>query len=63
MQSIGTKGSDVYSCMEEFDKKHSKETTTDKKALTQKLYKQMNENGNCPVGAAIINLSLAKEKN
>jgi hypothetical protein len=62
MQSIGTKGSDVYACMEAFDKKHGKETTADKKGLTEKLLAQMQANGNCPVGAGIINLSLAKDK-
>jgi hypothetical protein len=62
LQSIGTKGSDVYTCMEEFDKKHSKETTKDKAALTEKLLKAMQSQGNCPVGAAIVNLSAAKDK-
>lgn len=60
MQSIATKGSDVFSCMEAFDKKHGKETTKDKKALTEKLLKEMRSNVNCPVGAAIVNLSVAK---
>jgi hypothetical protein len=62
MKSIGTKGSEVYTCMEAFDKKHSKETTKDRTALTEKILKEMQANTNCPVGAAIINLSLAKTK-
>lgn len=60
LRAVGTKGSDVYSCMEAFDKKHSKETTKDKEALTEKLLAEMRKNGNCPVGAAIVNLSLKK---
>lgn len=60
LRSVGTKGSDVYTCMEEFDKKHSKETTKDKEALTEKLLTEMRKNNNCPVGAAIVNLSLKK---
>lgn len=62
IKSIGTNGSDVYKCMEEFDRKHSKETTKDKTALTEKLLKEMQSNSNCPVGAAIVNLSLANGK-
>lgn len=62
LKSIGTKGSDVYSCMEAFDKKHGKETTKDKKVLTEKLLSEMQGNTNCPVGAAIVNMSVAKDK-
>jgi len=59
LKSIGTKGSEVYNCMEAFDKKHAKETTKDKKALTEKLLTEMQAIGNCPTGAAIVNLSLS----
>lgn len=62
LKSIGTKGSEVYACMEAFDKKHGKETTTDKGALTEKLLTEMQRNTNCPVGAAIVNLSQSKMK-
>jgi hypothetical protein len=62
LKSIGTKGSEVYSCMEAFDKKHGKETTKDKTALTEKLLMEMQANGNCPVGAAVVNLGIAKMK-
>lgn len=62
MKSIGSKGTDVYSCMEAFDKKYGKETTTDKGALKEKLLKEMQSQANCPVGAAIVNLSLANTK-
>ena len=60
LRSVGTPGSTVYACMQEFDKKHSKETTKDKQALTEQLLDEMLKNNNCPVGAAIINLSLKK---
>jgi hypothetical protein len=62
LKSIGTKGSEVNTCMEAFDKKHSKETTKDKTSLMEKLLMEMQANRNCPVGAAIVNLSLAKTK-
>jgi hypothetical protein len=62
LKSIGTKGSEVYACMEAFDKKHSQETTKDKTALTEKLLQEMQGNANCPIGAAIVNLSLANGK-
>ena len=62
IKSIGTKGSDVYTCMEAFDKKHGKETTKDRGALTERLLTEMQLQGNCPVGAAIVNLSLANTK-
>lgn len=58
LKSIGAKGSPVSSCMENFDKKHSKETTKDKKALMEKLLKAMRAKGNCPAGAAIVSLGL-----
>jgi hypothetical protein len=60
LKAVGTKGSDVYACMEAFDKKHGKETTKDKEALTEKLLTEMQKNANCPVGAAIVNLSLKR---
>lgn len=60
LKSIGTKGSEVFNCMEAFDKKHAKETTKDKKALTEKLLTEMQSIGNCPAGAAIVNLSLGR---
>ena len=44
--------------MENFDKKHSKETTKDRKALMEKLLKAMRAKGNCPVGAAIVSLGV-----
>ncbi len=59
LKSIGTKGSEVFNCMEAFDKKHANETTKDKKALTEKLLTEMQSMGNCPTGAAIVNLSLS----
>jgi hypothetical protein len=58
LKSIGTKGSAVADCMQHFDKNHSKETTKDKKALMEKLLKEMRANGNCPVGAAIVSLGI-----
>lgn len=56
--SIATKGTEVFSCMEAFDKKHAKETTKDKKALSEKLLKEMQGNTNCPTGAAVVNLGI-----
>lgn len=58
--SIGTKGTEVFNCMEAFDKKHAKETTKDKKGLSEKLLKEMQGNTNCPVGAAVVNLGVSK---
>ena len=58
LKSIGTKGSAVADCMQNFDKNHIKETTKDKKALMEKLLKEMRANGNCPVGAAIVSLGI-----
>jgi hypothetical protein len=62
MSSMGDKSSELYRCMEAFDKKHGKETTKDKKALTEKLLSEMQGKTDCPAGAAIINLSLARER-
>jgi type II secretory pathway component PulF len=62
MSSMADKTSELYKCMEAFDKKHGKETTKDKKALTEKLLSEMQGKTDCPAGAAIINLSLAREK-
>jgi hypothetical protein len=61
IKSVGEKTSPVYVCIQEFDKKHVKETTQDKKALTEKLFAQLQAN-NCIIGAAIINLSLKSGK-
>lgn len=58
LKSIGAKGSPVAACMENFDKKHSKETTKDKQVLMEKILKAMRANGNCPVGAAIVSLGV-----
>jgi hypothetical protein len=61
MKSIGDRNSPVFKCLEAFDKKHSKETTTDKEMLTEKLLHKLQSN-QCNIGAAIINLSLKKGK-
>jgi DNA-directed RNA polymerase subunit F len=60
LQSIADKNSTVFKCLQEFDKKHAKETTADKKALTEKLLMEMQKSGNCYVGAAIVNLNPKK---
>jgi Sec-independent protein translocase protein TatA len=57
LKTLGDKNSTVFKCMQEFDKKHAKETTTDKDALTEKLLMEMQRKGNCYVGAAIVNLN------
>lgn len=62
LAEMGNKNADVFKCMEAFDKKHEKETTTDRTALTEKLLAQMQANGNCNTGAAIVNLGLSKQK-
>ena len=61
MKRIGDRNSPVFKCLEAFDKKHSRETTTDKEKLTEKLLKKLQSN-QCHIGAAIINLSLKKGK-
>lgn len=61
MKSIGDRNATVFKCLEAFDKKHSKETTTDKEKLTEKLLKELQAD-HCNIGAAIINLSLKKGK-
>jgi len=60
-KQIGDKNSDVNKCMQEFDKKHAKETTKDKKGLTEKLLKEMQANDNCPAGAAVVNIGLQQQ--
>lgn len=57
LKAIGDKDSEILKCLNEFDKKHGKETTSDKKALTEKLLAEMQKNGGCYVGAAIVNLN------
>lgn len=60
LKSMGDKDSDIFKCIENFDKKNSTLTTTDKKALTEKLLAEMQKKGGCFVGAAIINLNPKK---
>jgi pyoverdine/dityrosine biosynthesis protein Dit1 len=57
LQSLADKKTAIAQCMDNFDKKHSKETTKDRDALLQKLLAEMRRNGNCYTGAAIINLN------
>ncbi len=57
LKSVGDKTSPVYVCLQQFDKKHEKETVQDKKAFTEKLFAQLQAN-NCVIGAAIVNLGL-----
>jgi hypothetical protein len=59
MKSLGEKDSPVFKCLEGFDRKHGKETTTDKKTLTEKLLARL-QGMDCTVGAAMVNLSLGK---
>jgi hypothetical protein len=57
LQSIATVSSPVYKCMQEFDKKHERETTTNKNTLMEKLLKEMQKNNGCYIGAAIVNMN------
>lgn len=61
-RQISLSTSEVNKCMQEFDRKHAKETTRDKKALTEKLLTEMQHNGNCPAGAAVVNIGLQQMK-
>ncbi len=60
LKTIGDKNSSVFKCLQDFDKKHANETTADKKALTDKLLMEMQKDGGCYVGAAIVNLNPKK---
>ena len=62
LKAIGDKNSSILKCMEAFDKKHGKETTADKTALIEKLLMEMQKDGNCYVGAAIVNLNPKAKK-
>lgn len=62
LKAIGDKNSSILKCMEAFDKKHGKETTSDKNALIEKLLMEMQKDGNCYVGAAIVNLNPKAKK-
>jgi transcriptional regulator of heat shock response len=57
LQDLIKSSSPVSKCMQDFDKKHGKETTTDKKELTLKILKEMQKNNGCYVGAAIVNMN------
>lgn len=61
MKSLGEKNSSVYKCLEAFDQKYGKETTGDKKALTEKLLSEL-QGLDCTIGAAMVNLGLGKSK-
>jgi hypothetical protein len=60
LQSVGSVSSPVYQCMQDFEKKHSKETTTDGKALVEKVLVEMQKKPECFIGAAILNLNPKK---
>lgn len=62
LKAIGDKNSSILKCMEAFDKKHGKETTADRNALIEKLLMEMQKDGNCYVGAAIVNLNPKAKK-
>lgn len=62
VSSIADRNTELFKCLEAFDKKHGKETTRDKKALTEKLLSEMQGNTNCITGAAVINMNLSKMK-
>lgn len=57
LQSLADKKTAIAQCMDNFDKKHSKETTANRNALLENLLVEMRKNGNCYTGAAIINLN------
>lgn len=57
LKKIGEKDSEIMKCLNDFDKKHSTETTTDKKALTNKLLVELQKSANCSLGAAVVNLN------
>lgn len=60
-KQISDRTSAVNKCMQEFDTRHAKETTKDKKLLTEKMLKEMQANENCPAGAAVVNIGLEQQ--
>lgn len=62
LAEMSDKNTAVFKCLEAFDKKHAAETTTNRMQLTEKLLTQMQQQVNCPAGAAIVNLGFSKQK-
>jgi hypothetical protein len=58
LQSLGDSKSEVYACMEAFDKKHGKETTKSKGMLKRNLLKELQQKNDCFTAAAMINLDI-----
>jgi hypothetical protein len=58
IQSLGDKNSKVYLCLQDFDKKHGKETTKSKGMLKRNLLKELQQKNDCFTAAAMINLDI-----
>lgn len=56
--SMDEDGSKVNLCIDAFDNKYEKETTSNKSALLRKVLAEMQKNSACPVGAAVMNLGV-----
>lgn len=62
LSQMGNSGSEIGQCMQAIDKKYGAETTTDKKALLEKIASEMKKNNQCAVGAAIISIGAKNSK-
>lgn len=63
IQLLTNRQSEVFQCIKAFDEKNKKETISNRKEFTRKIFKQMKASGNCTTGAAMMALSLYKTKN
>lgn len=58
LMSLDDENSEIAKCMEAFDRKYEKETTRDRKSLFNNLLEEMRKNSTCPIGAAMINITI-----
>lgn len=62
LMNITNSDSKVYLCLQEYDRRHEKETTRDKKKLLRKLLTELQKNTACPLSAAIVNLGIKRQE-
>lgn len=58
MGQLEDESTEIGKCVKAFDRKYEKETTRDRESLFRKLLEEMRKNASCPIGAALINLSV-----
>lgn len=59
---ITQSGTEVNNCIQAFDRKHAKETTSNKMKLMKRIVAEMQKNNNCQIGTIVLDMGIEQQE-